>query len=77
MPRTSWKSPEAVRKAIDTLTRIDRNGLEVPETLRASYRQMINSSSAELTALFYQGLAEKCPDLLHLWAKEKEAEVEG
>jgi hemoglobin-like flavoprotein len=33
---------------------------------------MINSSSAELVALFYQGLAEKCPELLGLFAKEKE-----
>jgi len=74
MPRTSWKSPETVRKAVETLTRIDRTGLEVPEQLRASYRQMINSSSAELVALFYQGVAESCPQLLHLWAKNKEEE---
>jgi len=72
MPRTSWRSPEVVRKSIETLSRIDRNGLQVPEQLRQSYKQMINSSSAELVALFYQGLAEKCPELLSLFAKEKE-----
>ena len=72
MPRTSWKSKEMVRKSIETLTRIDRNGLQVPEQLRQSYKQMINSSSAELVALFFQGVAESCPQLLHLWAKNKE-----
>jgi len=74
MPRTSWRSPEVVRKSIETLSRIDRNGLQVPEQLRQSYKQMINSSSAELVALFYQGVSESCPQLLHLWAKQKEGE---
>ena len=74
MPRTSWKSPETVRKSVETLTRIDRNNLEVPPQLVASYRQMINSSSAELVALFFQGVAESCPQLLQLWAKNKEEE---
>ena len=74
MPRTSWKSKEMVRKSVETLSRIDKNSLEVPPQLVASYRQMINSSSAELVALFFQGVAESCPQLLHLWAKEKESE---
>lgn len=74
MPRTSWKSSESVRKAVETLARIDQNGLEIPPQLIRSYRQMINSSSAELVAYFFQGVAEKCPEALSFWTEKKGTE---
>jgi hypothetical protein len=69
-----WKTSDKVRKAVDTVARMDRNNLTLPDKLVESYQELINESKPHLVALFYQGISEKCPELLKHWAKEKESD---
>jgi hypothetical protein len=73
LKKQTWRRSDQVRNSVATIERMNRNHLELPEVLIEHLQNLINNSESDYTALFYQLVSEKCPELLKHWAKEKES----